>query len=193
MDKIAQNASTVYEKNSTYINQQLEFGREYHAKNMEAFKAARDQYLNRVNDTVDFLKQNGLSGAAQKAADEVSAAVAEARKLPGAVIKQVHDAFERLMSLMPVQKIMNSTRPAIDAAYVKYESVHDTVVSSAYYKKAYTTAESFIDRAQGTMLYQKAKENIWNPYLSKYGDPALGQLTSHPYYHSLVAQIAPKA
>lgn len=193
MDELVLNANTVYEKNTSYINQQIEYGRQYHAKNMEAFKVAREQYLTKVTESVEYLKQNGLVGAARKAADEVVVAVSEARKLPGAVVKQVQKAYEHLMSFNAVEKIMENSRPAVDAAYTRYEALHDSVVSSSYYKKAFSAAEAAVSRTQATMLYQKAKENIWTPYLSKYADPALGQLTAHPYYNSFVAQITPKA
>jgi hypothetical protein len=43
-----QSAGQVYQSNSSYIQTQLEKQREVHAKNMESYKAARDEYLKRT-------------------------------------------------------------------------------------------------------------------------------------------------
>jgi hypothetical protein len=193
VDKVVHSASGVYEKNSNYLNQQLDHGRQIHAKNMEAYKAAREQYVNKVTESLEFVKKNGLNGAAKRAADEVSSALEEAKKLPNTVMKQLHDAWERLVAFEPVQKTLGAARPAVEAAWSRYEAVHDNVVASSYYKMAYDRAQAALSAAQSTVLYQKAMQNVYAPFFAKYADPAIGQVTAHPYYQTLVAQLEPKA
>ena len=186
-----QSAGQVYQSNSSYIQTQLDKQRDLHKQGMESYKAAREQYLKKIEDSVEFLRSNGLTGAAKKAADEVSVAVAEARKLPSAVAKQVHDAFERLMTFEPVKKAMTSAKPAIDAAYTKYVGVHDVVVTSPQYKKAYDLSQAALTRAQQTILFQKAMQNFY-PYVAKYADPAVAQITASPYYQAAIEHVTPK-
>jgi hypothetical protein len=182
-----QSAGQVYQSNSSFIQTQLEKQREIHLANLETYKSARDQYLKKIEDSVEFLRSNGLQGAAKKAADEVSVAVAEARKLPSAVASKVHDAFEKLMAFEPVQKAMTTAKPAIDAAYTKYVAV----VSSSQYKKAFDLAISAGARAQQTALYQKAMESFY-PLVAKYADPAVAQITASPYYQAVIDHVTPK-
>jgi hypothetical protein len=115
----------------------------------------------------------------------------EARKLPGAVVKQVHDAFERLMAFEPVKKAMTTAKPAIDAAYTKYVGVHDVVVASPQYKKAFDLSQAAFTRAQQTYLYQTAMTNLY-PLVAKYADPAVAQITASPYYQAAVEHVTPK-
>lgn len=192
IDSAVQSAGQVYQKNSSYIQTQLEKSRELHKHNLESYKAAKEQYLKKVEESVEFVKTNGISGAARKAADEVSHAVTEARKLPGAVLKQVHDTFERLLTFEPVQKALSSAKPTIDAAYTRYLGVHDTVVASPQYKRAFDLSQAAVARAQETFFYKKAVESLY-PLVSKYADPAVAQLTASPYYQAAVAHVLPKA
>ncbi|KAG7669525.1 hypothetical protein Ndes2526B_g05866 [Nannochloris sp. 'desiccata'] len=191
VDKAMQSAGQVYQSNSSFIQTQLGKQRELHQKNLESYKAAREQYLKKIEDSVEFLKSNGLTGAAKKAADEVSIAVTEARKLPSAVASKVHDAFERLMAFEPVKKAMTTAKPTIDAAYTKYVGVHDAVVASPQYKKAFDLSQAAFTRAQQTYFFQKAMQNFY-PLVSKYADPAVAQITASPYYQAAVEHVTPK-
>lgn len=191
VDKAVQGASQVYQSNTTYLQQQLEKQKQFHQQNLETYKAAREQYLKKVEDSVEFLRTNGLSGAAKKAADEVSVAVAEARKLPVALATKVQEAFERLMEFEPVKKALTSARPAVDAAYTRYTAVHDNVVASSSYKRAYDLSQAAIKSAQETFVYRKAKENLY-PMVAKYADPAIEQIVASPYYKAAVDHVTPK-
>jgi hypothetical protein len=191
VEKTVQSVSQAYQSNSEYLQNQLEKQRQFHQHNMESYKAAREQYLKKVEESVDFIKSNGVAGAARKAADELSATIAEARKLPGLMVKQVQEAFERLMKFEPVQKLMNSTRPAVEAAYARYEVVHGAVVNSHQYKRAFDFSQAAIVKAQESFLYRKAKENVY-PLVAKYADPAYASLTSSSYFQAAVQHITPK-
>lgn len=187
-----QNAGQVYQNNSAYLQAQIEKQKEFHKHNLEAYKAAREQYLKKVEDSVHFLKQQGITGTARKAADEVSAAISEARKLPAVAAHKVHEAFDALLAFEPVKKILASTKPAVDAAYTRYMGVHDVVLASPQYKKAYELSQAALTRAQETFIYRKAKENLY-PLVAKYADPALEQISASQYYQATVAHLAPKA
>lgn len=186
-----QSVSQAYQSNSEYLRNQLDKQRQFHQHNMESYKAAREQYLKKVEESVEFIKSNGVAGAARKAADELSSTIAEARKLPGIMIKQVQEAFERLMKFEPVQKLLNSTQPAVEAAYARYEVVHGTVVNSPQYKRAFDFSQAAMLKAQESFIYRKAKENVY-PLVAKYADPAYASLTGSPYFQAALQHITPK-
>lgn len=91
---------------------------------------------------MDFLKQNGLSGAAKLAADEVSTRVTKARELPSYLIKQVHDSFEKLIALEPVHRAVETVKPAVDSAFTTYMGVHDSVVATPQYQRVYSLGQT---------------------------------------------------
>lgn len=192
VESAVQGAGQVYQSNTAYLSSQLEKQKAFHHSNMESYKAAREQYLKRVEDSVEFVRANGVTGAAKRAADEVAAAVGEARKLPGLVLQRVHDAFDRLAALEPVHKALATARPAVDAAYQRYDSLHAAVVRSPSYRRAYDLGTSAVARAQETSVFRAAKDSLY-PLVAKFADPALETVAASPYYQAALAHIAPVA
>ena len=123
---------------------------------------------------MEYLKANGLTGAARAAAEEVSARVSQAKALPGAVLGGVRDALDRLLALRPLHAGVEGVRPGLDAAYSRYLAVHDAAVASPQYRRTLALGASALETAQGTALYRKAKENLY-PYFAPYADPALSR------------------
>ena len=191
VDQAVQSAQQMYQSNSSFIREQLEKQRQYHQQHLETYKAAREQYLKKVEETVEFVKSKGITGTAKLAVDEVSVALKEARKLPGAVAKTVHDAFEKMMAMESVQKILENAQPAVQAAYTRYQNVHDKVVGSSSYKKLYDMSLSTMSQVQGSFIYRKAAENVY-PFVAKYADPAMQQIAASPHYQALLTHVAPK-
>lgn len=189
VDQAVVNAQAMYQNNAAFIQQQLEKQKKFHAKNMENYRAAREQYLKKVEEAVDFVKSKGVAGTAKLAVDEVSVALKEARKIPGSVAKKVHDAFEKMMALESVQKILQGTQPAVQMAYTKYQQVHDVVVASSSYKKLYDMSVSTMTQVQSSFIYRKAAENLY-PYVARYADPAIGMIS--PSYQALMTHVAPR-
>lgn len=72
---------------------QLSRQADFHRANLESYRAAREAYLKKVEDAVEFVKHKGLTGAARAAADEVLARVQEAKAgvlaAPGFVLSKV--------------------------------------------------------------------------------------------------------
>lgn len=191
VDQAVQSAQQMYQSNSSFIREQLEKQRQYHQQHLETYKAAREQYLKKVEETVEFVKSKGITGTAKLAVDEVSVALKEARKLPGVVAKTVHDAFEKMMAMESVQKILENAQPAVQAAYTRYQNVHDKVVGSSSYKKLYDMSLSTMSQVQGSFIYRKAAENVY-PFVAKYADPAMQQIAASPHYQALLTHVAPK-
>ena len=79
MDAAVATASRVYQNNSAYLQQQLQKQKEFHSQNLEAYRSAREAYLKKVEELVEYLRQHGLTSTARKAADEVLARVGEAK------------------------------------------------------------------------------------------------------------------
>lgn len=192
VDRAFAQATEAYKNNAAYLQAQLERQKQFHSQNLESYNAARQQYLKKVEESVDFLKSNGLAGTAKVAAEEVMTKVKEAQKVPGAVLKNVQESVDKLLSAGPVTKAVETVRPGLDAAWSRYLSVHDSVVASAQYKKTLTLAETAFTKAQETILYQKAKENFW-PVLKPYADPALDAIFKSSTYQAAVQHLAPKA
>lgn len=177
MDKAVQNAHATYQQQ-----------KEYHTQTLETYRAAREQYLKRVEDVVSFVKSQGITGTAKLAVDEVSVALKEARKLPGSVAKKVHEAFEKMMALESIQKVLQGTQPAVQMAYSKYQKIHDSVVASSSYKKLYDISATTVSQVQGSFIYRKAAENLY-PLVAKYADPMCQKLD--PSYKALLMHVQP--
>lgn len=191
VDTVVGQAQQVYQSNTSYLQQQLEKQKQFHAANLESYRAAREQYLKKVEDSVDFLKQHGLTGAAKAAADEVGAKLADAQKLPGYLIHQVQEAVHRLLAFPPVSKLLETARPQLDAAYATYAKLHDNVVASPRYKQAYDLSLQVLGRVQASSLYQTAATRLY-PVVQPYADPAYAKVVSSPYYQLAVEQLKPK-
>lgn len=179
MDQAVQNAQATYQQQKAY-----------HAQNLEMYKAAREQYLKKVEDVVSFVKTQGITGTAKVAVDEVVVALKEARKIPGSVAKKVHDAFERMISMESVQKVLKGTQPTVQLAYSKYQQVHDSVVASSSYKKLYDISATTVSQVQASFIYRKAVENLY-PLVAKYADPMCEKLD--PSYKALLMHVQPAA
>jgi hypothetical protein len=143
-----------------------------------------------VEESIDFLKANGLGGAAKKAADEVSARVGEAKKLPSYFLKQVQEAVDKLLALAPVHMAVQSTKPALESAWTRYLSVHDQLVASNGYKRTYSFGQQALARAQQTFVYRKTSENLY-PLVKPYAEPMLSSVTSSGAYRAVLAHLQP--
>lgn len=190
VDKAILQASQVYASNSAYVAAQVDRQRAYHAQNLESYRAAREHYLKAVEGGVEYLKRVGITGAVKAAADEVAARVADARQLPGVVLTKVHESVDALLALAPVHKALEGVKPTLDAAWKRYDGVHDSVVSSPQYRRAVEAGQSVLARAQATQLYATGKARLY-PYVAPYAEPAAARL--QPYYLRVVEHLAPKA
>ena len=75
----------IYSSGAEELKTQVDRQRQFHEKNMEHYSKAREAYLKKIEETVEFLKKEGLSGTAKVAADKVMEKVEDAKKLPGYV------------------------------------------------------------------------------------------------------------
>ncbi len=62
MDSAISAAWQSYHANSEFLAAAVEKQRAAHAKNIESFNVARQQYLKKVEDSVAFVKEQGLQG-----------------------------------------------------------------------------------------------------------------------------------
>ncbi|KAI3435535.1 hypothetical protein D9Q98_001600 [Chlorella vulgaris] len=190
IDTALNTAQKVYSDNSAYLQAQLARQAEFHKSNLQSYKEAREAYLKKVEDAVEFVKQKGLTGSARAAADEVLARVGEAKVAvlgaPGYLLHKVQDAVDRLLAFGPVHSAVESAKPSLSAAKGQYLRVHDSVVATPQYKQVYDLAGTFAARAQQTWIVAKAKEN-----LLPYAQPTMDSVVSSPYYSSLVQHLQP--
>lgn len=196
VDRALTQASEAYRSNSAYIQSQLEIplerSKQLHNHGLDAYNTARQQYLKKVEDSVSYIKANGVSESAKKAAENVTIRVKEAQKYPSMLLEKVQEAVEHLMALHPLNKAVETVRPQLDAAWTRYNAVHDNVVASEQYKKTYSMAGSALTKAQETVIYQKAKENLY-PLIKPYADPAVMRISESQIYNAALTHLAPKA
>lgn len=190
VDAALTSANRVYADNSAYLQQQLSKQKEFHSSNLETYRQARESYLKKVEDAVEFLKQKGLVGTARAAADEVLTRVSEAKNTvlaaPGALIGKVQHAVDKLLELGPVHSAVEAAKPSLEAAQSQYLRLHDSVVASQQYKQAYTLAWDVVARAQQTALYARAQQSLM-PLVK----PAVDTVTASPAFNSLVQHLQP--
>lgn len=161
---MVQSASKVY-------NNQLEF----HAQNLEQFKAAREASLEKVRALIEYLKEKGLSGSLQSLVDAATAQLEKVKALPVYLTEQASAAlaalqgyYEQLLANPTVAKLLSATKPSVDFAVTKYLAVHDSVVASGMYKKAYDTSMGVLGYVTATGAFKRVY-----PIFSPYADPAL--------------------
>lgn len=190
-------AAQAYEKNSAYLQQQLVRQKELHAANLETYRSAREHYLGVVEQAVAHLREHGLPATAKAAADEVVACVARARQAPGFVLSRVHAAVDALLargrqaaqSTRPtLEAALQRAKPAVEAAYGRYRSLHDAVVASPGYARAYGFAGSILKSAQANPLFLRSRDAIY-PYLKPYAEPALERAA--PYIAAAQKHVQP--
>ena len=106
VDYAAAIASRYYSSAGNELSGHVQKQKDYHRENLERYKAAREAYLQKIEDTVGFVKQHGITGTAKYSADAVLAQVEEAKKIPAFLEKQgsilaakVHEAWDKFYSL----------------------------------------------------------------------------------------------
>lgn len=190
VDRAVETAQRVYTDNAAYLEQQLAKQKEFHSQNLESFKTAREAYLRKVEEAVEFVRQKGVTGAARAAADEVMVRVGEAKSAvlaaPGALLLKVQQAVDKLLAFGPVNSAVEAAKPSLGAAMNQYSRLHDSLVASQQYKQAYSMAGDFAQRAQQTWVVAAAKQR-----LMPLAQPAVDSVMASPYYSSLVAHLQP--
>jgi hypothetical protein len=186
---------------SKHAKPQVAKQKAFHDRNVAHYKAAREAYLKRIEEAVDFLKAEGVAGAARAAADVVAARVADAKKagnsaaasLQGAAasaLDRVADAWAALVAQPTVQKVLASSPVAGAVAHAKAaaEAAAGALVASPAYGKAVATGEATLAAVTGSGLYQKAAARIY-PAVAPIADPARAALA--PYVQVAVAHLKP--
>ena len=82
--------------------------REEHARAVEECSQARRVYLLKIEETLQFLRENGISGTARLAVNTMLGRIDEAQKYPahlegeaGMVVGKVNEAWSKLVALPP--------------------------------------------------------------------------------------------
>jgi len=187
------------------LSSQVAKQKAFHDRNVAHYKAAREAYLKRIEEAVDFLKAEGVAGAARAAADAVSARVADAKKAGGSAaasiqgaassaassaLDRVTDAWSALVAQPTVQKVLASTpvAGAVATAKAAAEAAAAALTSSPTYGKAVATGGATLAAVQASGLYQKAAARLY-PAVAPIADPAVAALT--PYLQTTAAALKP--
>jgi len=124
-------------------------------KAVQSAQSAREQYLKTVEAVMAFLKAQGVKGTALLAIQQVEKSIAEARKVPGAMLKRVEEAFAKVMETESVQKVLSSEK----------------------YRMLYSIAGNAMTTVSESSLWKMAASNVY-PLVSKYADPMVDKMSS---------------
>nr|ARQ20716.1 oil globule protein [Lobosphaera incisa] len=197
VDTAVTSAYQFYEDKSSFLASQVEKQKKYHEKNLEHYKASRENYLKKIEESVDFLKKEGLTGSARYAADAVLARVDDAKKLPPmlvdeakVVVSKVGDAWAYLASLPAVHKLLETAQPSLDLAWKKYLIAHDSLLSTPIYHQIARDSTAVVGKVQQTPIYKKITTTVY-PIISPYADPALDTIYQSSYYSAVKDHLKP--
>eukprot|EP01025_Chloroclados_australasicus_P030905 TRINITY_DN3112_c0_g1_i1.p1 TRINITY_DN3112_c0_g1~~TRINITY_DN3112_c0_g1_i1.p1 ORF type:complete len:275 (-),score=39.66 TRINITY_DN3112_c0_g1_i1:388-1212(-) len=163
-------------------------------ENVERFKAAREQYLKKVEEAMEFVKSKGVTGTTQAAVEAVQNAIKEARqqipqymsKGASASIEKVTDAWNALLATQAVSKLVETTKPSVDYAFATYTSAHDKVVQDPRYGQAVQYGSDVLQKVQESTVYQKVSEKV-SPYVA----PTVEKIQTSKYYQQVVDHLKP--
>lgn len=171
----------------------LEKQKEFHAQNLEQYKAAREAYLKKIEQLVEFLRKNGVSGTAQVLVDAVKAQAEKVRALPShladgarAALDGLAAAYHKLLASPQVQALVEKAQPAAKAVWGRYMGVHDYVVANGLYRFSYDKASSVLSYASSTSLAQSLGARV-QPWAAPYTGP----LVEAGYYQALLDHVKP--
>jgi hypothetical protein len=151
-------------------------------------KAARQAYLHRVEESVAFVREQGLQGTTKVAADALLSRVEEAKKVPTVVIGEISEAWTKLVHTPAVERLLAASRGQVEAAYTRYKAAHDALVADPRYSAALAKSGELLAAVQGSSAFQAAAARL-APLLSPYADQA-GKLAG-PYLQAVAAHLAP--
>mmetsp|Transcript_5656 Transcript_5656/g.16148 ORF Transcript_5656/g.16148 Transcript_5656/m.16148 type:complete len:294 (-) Transcript_5656:544-1425(-) len=193
VDSVAKTATNFYEKNSGFLKSHSEF----HSKNLEHFKEARDAYIQQAKDAIAFLKEHGAKGTAQHAIEQLTTALDNLKQwVPKFVgdqtnflLEKVTQAWDSLYNMPTVQKTLEKLSPSVELAKKKYIEAHDAVVQAPSYDKAFNAASTGISKAQESYPYKTAANKLY-PLVSPVADPVLEKAS--PYVNNVLEHIKPQ-
>jgi hypothetical protein len=198
VDGVVKRAEEFYSNNSTFLSNAVKNQSDYHAKNLQHFKDARDAYLKQAKDAVNFLKKEGVSGTAKAAVDSLLATVEQAKGVPNYLneqanflLEKVSVAWEKLSSVPAVQKTLDAVSPAVEQAKKKYIEAHDLVVTAPVYNKAVDTGADVLTKVQTTYVYKTAANRLY-PVISPYADPVIEKVSHSPYVNGVIDHLKPQ-
>lgn len=199
VDGAVKRAETFYSSNADYLSQAVKNQSDFHTKNLQHFKEARDAYLQQAKDAVTFLKREGLSGATKYAADSLSATIDQAKQVPSwagdqanQLLEKVSIAWDRLQNMPAVQKTLEAVSPSVELAKKKYIAAHDAVVTAPAYNKAVETGADVFNKVQTTYVYKTAANRLY-PVIAPYADPIVDKVSNSPYVNNAIDHVKPQA
>lgn len=184
---------TSYEEGRTFVTKKAYFIQSTHSK---VHDTAKEAYLKAVEQGLSVVNKQRtvLSTAAQTATDAVQTAVEAARstteKNTELALNTVVDTWNYLLSFPAVNKIIETSSPALQLAMKYYVAAHDLVVANPNYKVAYDFSTAFIDKLQQSSMYKKGQGIVY-PVISPVADPVLKRVAASPYFATVVDQLKP--
>lgn len=190
VDASIKTAYEKYEANTTFLATAVARQREAHADNLQKFQEARKEYLQKVEASLAYVREHGVTGTAKAASDVLLAAVHEAQAAPQKLLHEVDAAWHRLLELPAVKALVEGGRErlssSVGAAYARYSVTRDKLVADPRYAAAVAKGEEYIKSVQATSFYQAAAARLITlPYVD------VGLKSAAPYLEAARAHLAP--
>ncbi|EFN52470.1 hypothetical protein CHLNCDRAFT_138816 [Chlorella variabilis] len=180
-----------YTANAAHLTAVVEAQRAARGADLEAFNAARAAYLKKVEESVAFVKEQGLQGTAKVAAEALASKVEEAKKVPEVLLHEISAAWGKLSAMPAVERLVASSKVQVDAAYGKYKAAHDALVADPRYGAAVAKGGELLASLQATAAYKAA----WTRLTPLLGLPAAQSAAkiAAPYVTAVAGHLAPVA
>lgn len=199
-------ATKLYSSSTKELSDQVVKQKAFHEANLAHYKAAREAYLRKIEEAVDYLKTAGVSGAARAAAEKVALRVEDAKKastsagayLQGAAagaatgaLDRVFEAWTALASQPAVAKLLEAAAPRVERARAAYLQAHDAVAGSPAYAKAVEHSIAAVAAVQASAPFKAAAARLY-PAVAPF-DPAIKTIAGSPYVAAAVDHLRPIA
>lgn len=143
-------------------------------ENIKAFKKSREEYLKQIETLLDDIKAKGIQGSVKMAADNLGTTVKEIKsfaqsnlnmkELQSTLFVKVNELWSSITSNPKVDSVVKEGMKRVDSAKETYLEAHKKIVSHPMYSTYYTSAETYITKAQENTYFKKAVETA-SPYV----------------------------
>lgn len=163
------------------------------ATHLSRLSAAKDVYLQQVENAIQLLRERGLGGTAEAAADKVAVTIGKVKEIPPfletearSLIIKVGEGWGALAALPPVALLVSTAQLPIDFALARYLQAHESLVAAPSYNRVVDIGTAQVRMVQGSAVAQ----TLYRP-ISGMADPALDAIISSPGYAALVDHLRP--
>ncbi|KAI3430389.1 hypothetical protein D9Q98_004984 [Chlorella vulgaris] len=180
-----------YATNTARLGSVVEGQKAARASDLEQLAEARRVYLKRVEESVAFVREQGVHGTTKAAAEALASKVQEARRVPEMLVHEISAAWTKLSAVPTVERLLAGSKVQVDAALTRYQATHNAVVADPRYGAALAKGSELLGSLQSTGLYQAAVTRL-SPLLDMPVTQSAAKAAA-PYLNAVTVHLAPAA